>query len=83
MNVRFRLGSRKAETGSHAAVWRFRNLGSSDTGLRQGQEAPHVEGQGLLATGCVLRFTGKDAASSALKPWGHSMSRDLKAKVHV
>lgn len=80
---------RKAETGSHATVWRFKNLGLSGSGLRQGQEAPHAEGQGLLATGCVLAtgyvlcFTWKDAASSALRPWWHSLSRDPKAKVHV
>lgn len=42
-----------------------------------------MEGQGLLATRCVLRFTWKDAASSALRLWWHSLSRDPKAKVHV
>lgn len=42
-----------------------------------------MEGQGLLATRCVFHFTWKDAASSALRPWWHFLSRDPKAKVHV
>lgn len=42
-----------------------------------------MEGQGLLATRCVFHFTWKDAASSAVRPWWHSLSRDPKAKVHV